>query len=278
MAGKTRRIRSFIWLCWESMEMLRLSSMKIIQRFTAVPSLATRLLLGFVIAALLSACTTPRLVALRRGDPVSIVVTVAQDAESIANIRNKTIGQDSRTGAGIGAGLGALWGLGCGPWILLCMPVAALALGSSGAIVGAGVGVIESLPAEKQAQLESRMMRFRQPQALRDALQVSFDEQAKKHWPRGVDSSSAVVRVEMREILLNSMREERIVLVVRVRVSVDAANSGRPNELAQKEFEYVGQTSTLAMWMDASSDFAEKSFANAWQHLAAEIVSELANQ
>lgn len=236
----------------------------------------TRLLIWFVIAALMSACTTPRLVALRHGDPVSIIVAVSPDATDIVGIRNKTIGQDSRTGAGVGAGMGALIGLSCGPWILLCMPVAALALGGGGAIVGAGVGVAESLPKEKVAQLESRLIRLRQPPILRDALQGTVDEQAKKYWPRGSGSSPTMIRIDLQEVFLNSMRDERIVLVVRVRVSIDGGSLRHRGDLTQKYFEYVGQTSTLAMWLDAGNDFAEKSFGNAWQHLATEIVSELA--
>jgi hypothetical protein len=85
-----------------------------------------------------------------------------------------------------------------------------------------------------------------------------------------------MVRIDLQDVFLNSMRDERIVLVVRVKVSVEAGNSHQPDGLTQKQFEYVGQTSTLAMWLDPGNDFAERSFGNAWQHLAAEIISELA--
>ncbi len=237
-----------------------------------------RLVPWCVIATLMSACTTPRLATLKRGEPVAFVVAAGKEADANVRVRNRTIGQDSRTGAGIGAGLGALIGLSCGPFILLCMPVAALAVGGGGAIVGAGVGVAEILSAEKLNQLESRLNRFRQPQILRDAFQAAVNEQSTKHWPNGSVSSPKVVRVELQDIFLNSMREARIVLVVRVMVSVENENSRQRGVLTQKQFGFVGQTSTFAMWMDSNNDFAEKSFGNAWQHLAAEIVSELATE
>ena len=107
-----------------------------------------------------------RRVGLVRGGP-------GREADANVRVGNLTIGQDRRTGAGIGAGLGALMGLCGGPFILCCMPVAAL---------------------------------------------------------------------------------------------------------TQKQFRYVGQTSTFMMWMDPNNDFAEKCLDNAGQHLVAEVTSEIATK
>jgi len=234
----------------------------------------TRMVSLAVLISLLCACSTPRLASIKRGEPVAFVVTASPQWEA-GGIRNTAIREDAATGAHTGAMAGALVGLSCGPYFLFCMPVAALVIGGGGAIVGAAAGLAESLSAAQVAQLNERLHRFRQSHDLLAELRANLVERGRKHWQVSADTSPSVVSIELQEISLNSTRDERIALVMRVRVSVTPGAAPR-GESTQKQFDYVGPLGNLPVWMDEYNDFVETSFKDACQHLAAQIVSELA--
>jgi hypothetical protein len=227
-----------------------------------------------LLLSLLCSCTTPRLTLINRGEPIAFNVVMSPQAGA-TGIRNRAIGQDTATGAGAGAVTGALIGLGCGPFIWLCMPLGAMALGGGGGLVGAAVGIAESLSPEKQAQLSDRLANFRQSHDLRDALQAHVVERGRKHWQLSPVATQSVVTIELQDVFVNSTREERIALVMRVMVTVRSADALKLEGPAQKRFDYVGPLGDFVVWMDPHSDFVEISFKSACQHIAAQIISEL---
>ena len=224
--------------------------------------------------SLLCGCSTPRLAPIKGGEPVAFVVTTNPQWEA-GGIRNMAIREDAATGASAGAVVGTLIALGCGPFFLLCAPMGALVIGGGGAIVGAAAGSTGSLSDEQVAQLNGRLLRFRQSHNLLEELRANVVERGRKHWQVTADTSQSVVTLELQEVSLNSTRDERVALVIRVLVTVTPgdAQTGKPT---QKQFDYVGPVGNLPVWIDKRGDFVETNFKDACQHLAAQIVSELA--
>lgn len=225
---------------------------------------------------LLSGCTTPRLATIPRGEPLALVVAMRTDSPP-HRVQSLTFSEDTKTGAKTGFIVGALAGISCGgPWILLCIPVYAVAGMYPGAIVGAGVGVVESLSTEKLDRLRNRLDRYRQAHNLPEALEAGIAARARKFWPVAADTAGHVVTVEVDEVLLTSTRDERITLIMRA--SVMSRRAGTPGSVPseKKSFEYQGPISSYAAWVAEDGDFAELSFRSAIEHLASQIVAELA--
>ena len=203
-----------------------------------------------------------------------VVVSRAQTADSAA-IRDSTVGQNMGTGAGAGAVAGALWGLTCGPFFIICAPIGALMGSGVGMVAGAAVGVATSLPQETATQLSERLTRLRQSHDPLDALRANLNERARKHWALTAEPSNSTLTVELQNLFLTSTRDQRIGLVMQVRVSV-SAEGAQPNTPApNKVYGYVGPLSSLAVWLDERNDFAQTSLRSASEQIAAQIISEL---
>lgn len=239
--------------------------------------MTSRLIALAVVISLASGCSTPRLAGINRGEPVAIVMSMAPQAGT-NRVNNQVINQDASTGAQFGMAAGAVAGLvaGCGPLVWLCVPIFSIAGMYPGTLVGAGVGIAESLSGEKVAQLTARIDRYREAHDFIDELRSIIIERARKHWQVTDDTAHTVVTIALQEVFLNSTREERLVLVVRVLVSVRSSDMPAGSRVAQKQFEYTGPLSSLSAWVDERSDFIDISFRSASQYLAAQIVSELA--
>jgi len=85
-----------------------------------------------------------------------------------------------------------------------------------------------------------------------------------------------LVAVELQDIELTSTRDERVRCRVRVLVTVSSKAVKPAGPPQPKLYEYVGSFSSLAVWLDADSDFVETSFAGASQQIASQIVADLA--
>ena len=74
--------------------------------------------------ALLSACAAvPGLPTLQNAETVSILVTRNEKTNGLIAIRNEAIGSGVSAGVGTGLVAGGLWGLACGPFAVLCVPL-----------------------------------------------------------------------------------------------------------------------------------------------------------
>lgn len=226
-------------------------------------------------------CSTTRLGTIKAAEPVVIVVMMGPHADgaNVLRVRNAAVGDDAATGAKAGAWTGALVGLGscglAGPFVLFCVPVGVVMFGGVGGLAGAAAGVVESLPQEKATMLEARVVRHRQAHDVQDALRKAVVERAQRRWQLAPDASR-VIHVELEDAMLRSTRQESIALVMRIQVSVRDRNAGRDDNSPRKRFEFVGPGANLASWLDEQGDFIETSVRIACEHLAAQVVAELA--
>ncbi|WP_372528904.1 hypothetical protein [Piscinibacter sp.] len=226
---------------------------------------------------ILSSCaTSPQITPIRSGESVAIVVAMSPQADGVIKIRNQALGKDMSTGAGSGMVVGGLWGLVCGPFAPLCVPIGAAAGAATGTAAGAVVGVTGALSEEKATLLRDRLGRLRQSHDLLDELRSNVVDRAHKHWTVISDPSGSLLTVELYDMQLTSTRDERISFSLRVLVTVQTNGAQHQSAPTQKLYEYVGPFSNLAVWMDERSDFLDTSLSSASQQIAAQIVSELA--
>jgi len=226
--------------------------------------------------SLLSGCATaPAFKPIPSGEAVAIVVISNAAADGTVEIRNRALGDNISTGAGTGVVVGGLWGLACGPFAPLCIPLGAAAGAVTGTAAGAAIGATGALPEEKARLLRERLSRLRQSRDLLDELRSNVTERARKHWTVSPDSSGTTLKLELQDMRLASTRDEQVSLSLRVLVTMhrDGVMQKTP---PQKLYEYTGPFSSLAVWMDERSDFIDTSLSSASQQIAAQIVSELA--
>lgn len=236
---------------------------------TACPVLA--------LAALCGCATAPELPHIRAGESVAFMVAMSPQASGAITIRNDTLGSDTSTGLGSGMLAGGLWGLACGPFIVLCVPLGAAAGAITGTAAGAAVGLTGVLPESKATLLRDRMLRLQQSHAMLTELQTNIADRARKYWDLGFGQAANVVTVELQDLLLASTRDERIRCAVRALVSVQPSGEKRvPTPKPPRLYEYLGPYSTLTVWLDEGSDFADTCLTSASQQIAAQIVSDLA--
>lgn len=221
----------------------------------------------------------PRFEPIPDGAPVTVRVLKDAQADGTIQIRNEALGSDTATGAGSGLLVGGLWGLSCGPFAVLCVPLGAAAGALTGTAAGAAVGVTGALPDDKAAALRDRLARVLQSHALLAELDRNVVERAGKYWRLGTDAAATAVDVELLDLQLMSTRDERVRCQLRVRVVVrPAADAAKPRAALanQKLYEYIGPYSSLAVWLDERNDFVDTSLTSASQQIAAQIVADLA--
>ncbi len=222
---------------------------------------------GLALASLIGCAGPPTLAPIARGEAVAITVVRSPQSDAPVRVRNEALGKDAATGAGSGALVGGLWGLGCGPFAVLCVPLGAAAGLVTGITAGAVVGVSGALADDKVEQVRDRLARQQQSRPLAAELQRAIDARAQRHWQLDASPMATAVTVELQAIELTSTRDERVRATVRVTVTA------RP---ATRVYEYLGPYGSLAVWLDEGNDFIETTLAGAGQQLAAQIVADLA--
>ena len=201
---------------------------------------------------------------------------MSPQAKGVTNVRNDALGNDMLVGVGSGALAGGLWGLSCGPFAALCVPLGAAAGFVTGAAAGAVVGVTGELSENKISQLRARFIRMQQTHALLTELQSNLIDRARGLWNLTSEPPTTVVTVELQDLLLTSTRDERVSCVVLVQVAVQPGGADRAASTRQKLYEYVGPFSSLALWLDEASPTTDTCFSSASQNIAAQIISDLA--
>lgn len=228
------------------------------------------------LAALAACTTTPPIRPIPVGAPVTIVVTAGRQTDGAVEIRNQAVGHGMSAGAGSGAVVGGLWGLACGPFAPLCIPVLAAAGAITGTAAGAAVGVTGALPDDKAAQLRERWGRLRQSHDVLEELRRNVTERAGRHWTVVSDTSGSVLTLELQRMDLTSTRDERIGLWMQVLVTVRATGVAAGNAPLQKTYDYESPLSSLSAWLDERGDLLDTTLTSATQQLAAQIVAEVA--
>jgi hypothetical protein len=242
-----------------------------------------RTISSILVLNLLVGCATPHITPIRRGEEVAIVFTKSPQDDGVIDSRNEKLVSNTATGAGTGAAGGAVTGgltsLLCGPFVLLCLPFFVTAGVIIGTPVGAGVGAVVavrgSLSDEKAAQLRDRLMSVQQSHSLPAELQKNVNDRAQRYWKLSTDPSATLVTIELQNLLLSN-RDEQISFTVQVKVSVQQHGAKQADPPEQKMYEYVSTLSSLSVWLDESSDFVDIQLTSASQQIAANIVSDLA--
>lgn len=229
--------------------------------------------------AVLSACASgPNLPAIQNAETVSVVVTRSETSNGPITVRNEAIGSGVSAGMGTGFVAGGLWGLACGPFAVLCMPLGAITGAVAGTAAGAAVGVTGALADDKAARLRERLGRLQATHSLVDELRRNVNVRAVKYWQLASGPAATVVNIELQALELMSTRDEQIRCAIRVLVSVRSPGSGQSTAADKKKYEYLGAYSALSVWLDESSDFVDTSLSSASQQIAAQIVADLTNR
>jgi hypothetical protein len=229
-----------------------------------------------LIPILLAGCAAaPVLGPISKGAAVSVVVTPPTETSEPVPIRNQALRDGASAGAGSGMMIGGLWGLACGPFAPLCVPLGAAAGVVTGMAAGAVVGVTGALSAAQAEHLRERLERTRKTHDILDDLRARMTDRASKQWV--LDGPAPVTRVmlELKDLELTSTRDERVSLSLLVLVTVQRDAGDQKRQPDRKVFAYKGPLSALAIWLDDRSDFIDTSLSAASQQMAAEIVSEL---
>lgn len=226
------------------------------------------------LAALGACASTPQLPPIRDRSTVALKVSASAPAQGPRQIENTALGHDTSAGAKTGAVAGGLWGFACGPFAFVCVPAAAGIGALYGTVAGAGIGLTGALSNEKATRLRQRLERLELANPPVDTLRRHVEERARQHWRIDGAEGGTSITIELQEIVLTSTRDEQIGLVLHVVVST--RQGGAADAVAQKLYEHVGPTTSLAVWLDENNDFIDTSIRLALQQLAHQIVSELA--
>ena len=237
---------------------------------------AARALAAIALLALGACTTTPRLAPIAGKTPVAFVVVRAPPAPDAAAVHDTALRDKSGSGAKVGATSGALLGLACGPFLVICVPAGFLAGATAGGITGLAAGIATTLPKETVTQLNDRLQRLEQSHDPMILLRTDVLEQARTHWEITDETSNKVVTLEVQGLFLTSTSRKKIALVMQVLVHThDGMLGDNPQRVTQKSFEWVSKESRLETWLDESSDVPAINLRNACQQIAAEVVAEL---
>lgn len=226
-------------------------------------------------AALLCGCATPTLPPLRDGSTVALQVAAGPATGAPIAIRNLAVGEGVTAGVTTGMVVGSLWGLACGPFFFLCMPIGAAAGSGVGALTGAAVGATGAMMDDPATRLRARIMRSSQAHDLVGELRQRVEERARRHWTlvgAAAEGSAALVGIELQSLRLSSTRDDRVSLEIHVQVTV-STGAGSPPQ--RKDYAYIGPLTPLAVWLDERSDLLDTSLSTACQQIASQIVGEL---
>ena len=227
-----------------------------------------------LLSSLAGGCATPpRIDRMNDGESVKVVITRAP-SDGELSIRNASLGKNAGTGATGGGLAGGLWGLACGPFAIICVPlgagIGALAGGTGGAVVGATA----SLSDGEAAQLRNRLSQAMVAHDLVEQLRTNVAERARRHWDLTSDSPSFQLNIELGNVELTSTRDEQIGLILRARASLQRISAPPKAAVVSQNFECSAPPSNLAIWLDERSDFLETVLSNCTQQLAAQLVAE----
>jgi hypothetical protein len=238
---------------------------------------AARALVAIALLTLSACTTTPRLAPIAGKTPVAFVVVRAPPAQDAVTVRDTALHDKSGSGMKIGATTGALLGLACGPFLVICVPAGALGGAGAGGITGVAIGLATTLPKETVTQLNDRLQRLQQSHDPVLLLRTDVLDQARTHWEITDDTSNRVVTFEVQGLSLTSTSREKIALVMQVLVHTTAAIPvEQSKQVAQKRFEFVSKASNLEAWLDERGSVPEDSLRSACQQIATQVISELA--
>lgn len=214
---------------------------------------------------------------IHRGETVSVRVTQPPSTEPIA-IKNGAMGKGLGRGAAAGGLAGGLWGLACGPFAVLCVPVGAGIGALTGTASGAVVGAAGALSSERAALVRSRWDAAQETRPLADDLRARITEQAARTWKLGAEPAAVSVDFEVRTVSLTSTRDVQIGLYVGVAATVRRAGDPPGTAPEERFFEFEAEPIRFDTWMDPQGAYLDTLLTNCSQQLAGRIVGELTRE
>lgn len=224
-------------------------------------------------AVLAGGCATTQLPPIKASEEVAIVA--AGTTHTAFDFYNNAMGQAAGSGSKGGVVVGALWGLSCGPWFLVCMPMGALFGSGMGALGGTAVGALQGPEAETKERLMNSLRAYAQARNAEADLADSIAAMAGGRSTLMRDASPVSVVARIDQVALHARRGDRIVLGLKATVTVRrsiAAASGEPDS---KMFQYLGPEADVRLWLENRGDFVSESLQQAIRHIAREAFSEL---
>lgn len=243
----------------------------------ALALLSRRLGSVFATACLLHGCAAPqpRLGGLKPGDEIEIAGAGIDAAAGALEFSNRLVGENAGKGALGGAAFGALMGLTCGPFFLVCVPMGALVAGLSGGAVGAMGGVAEGLPVEAREQLTRKMQASTPAAGIQAQLVAEVARKAGRHMKVASGSAPHRLEVRLRQVGFVTGRDERVSLNLQVDVRVAHPGDARAPPAREKRFAHSTSMVRLALWLDDREDYTARTMRSAMEHLADDIVADL---
>jgi len=228
-----------------------------------------------LLCVLLAACSTPR-VNVPRGQEVQFSVIKSKQFNDRIQVSNKNLGRRAGTGAGGGGLVGGALGFLCGPFAGFCVPVlagyGALAGGATGVIVGAA----ESWPTERVEQLRARLTRFQQAHDPFANLQPALLDRANANWKVGDNPSAISVAIEVQQVFILTMPDERGALAARMLLMVETPEDRqRGVKPPPRELDFVGSPITSRAWIEAPDEVFAGNFRTFHTQLTDAVLAEL---
>jgi hypothetical protein len=238
----------------------------------------SRLTIFIIVLSVMSGCASaPKLTQIPNGETVSIVVAASPIADGQTELRNDAVGKDMGIGAGGGAVGGGLYGLTCGPWAPLCVPFLFVVGGITGGAAGAVVSTGASLSAEEATQLRDRMLRLNESHDKLAELTTNINDRAERYWDLSSTEPQTTVWVGVQNLKLASTHDNQVRAILQVSVMV-MKKSDKPLKKVPEvwDYEYASPYTSLDIWLDDESDFADASISSAIRQISSDIVSDLA--
>lgn len=237
-----------------------------------------KLLLYAMVPFVIACSTTPHLNVINDGDSVTILSPNDALNDNTLNIHNQAIGKGAAMGGATGALGGAIYGLTCGPFFIICSPIGALAGAVVGIGTGAVVGTTQSLDTEQAAQAHTKISDYLQKNNPQGELLARVIIRAENLWQIKPPPAERTLVVQFDSVGLRTKNDADVVLVLQATVTVHFPDRTGKQQARIQKFEYEGSPTYIDSWLDNKEEFLQLRFNDAYQTLAENIVIALSNK
>lgn len=238
--------------------------------------------------AALTGCASQPDYASFRAIPAGTVVQVnaSETRADMPNVRStgESAGKYATVGMGKGAAGGAAAGfqigLACGPFVIICGPVLAIAGAGAGIVIGgiggSIVGAVKGLPKEKadafEAIIESTLAENDPSQALRDKFAALGSEQWTIADPGSADvSPEATVTINLGAFWLQQFKDNELEVHIQSTMAIHYGADKTRTFL----FNYQSETRNIDEWIDTQDKVFEQEVNKAYAAATQEMITTL---
>lgn len=238
-------------------------------------SFARCLFTCFILATLSACSSTSKLNVIQQGDSVAFVTKSYTDKILLFSVTDKGVGEDMATGGKTGVIGGAITGgLICGPWVVVCAPLLALAGAVSGTAVGAVVGTVTGLSTEEKATLTNKATTFLKSNEPQKHLLIEVKKQANKSFIVVDAPHNNEVLIHIKSFEFQSFSDGRVALALEVDVIVNYLKKGRKRK-EKNSYQYRSSPEFIESLLEGNSNFYQLIFNDAYRTIAENIVRTL---